>query len=162
MAKDSNLTRMLQLVGSFFDTKNDPEQLDVDQNVIERLHKVHPATMSEYAEGDGPVVWILLIPTTYDIMERFIKGIISEKQLYDETNPGQAYEAIYLCSASVLEEYRNKGLAKRICMEAINSIREGHSIKALYYWPFSSEGKALAESIAKASALPLYKRHSEH
>ncbi len=157
-----NLQRMLQLVGSFFDVKNDPEQLDVDENVIARLREIHPATMSEYVEGDGPVVWILLIPTTYDVMERFIKGAISEKQLYEETKPGQVYEAIYLCSASVLEEYRRKGLAKKVGAEAIEKIRKDHPIKALYYWPFSDEGKALAASAAKALGLPLYERKAAH
>jgi len=154
--------RMIQLVTSFFDTRNDPEQLDVDQAIIEQLRKIHPATMSEYVEGDGPVVWILMIPTTYEVMRQFIKGDISEKGLYEETKPGQIYEAIYLCSASVLEEYRKKGLAKKVSVEAINKIRKDHPIKALYYWPFSEEGKALAESIAKATELPLYEKKEGH
>jgi hypothetical protein len=149
---------MLQLVGSFFDVKNDPEQLDVDEKVIEKLKEIHPATMSEYVEGDGPVVWILLIPTTYQVMEHFVKEEISEKQLLEETTPGQVYEAIYLCSASVLEEYRRKGLAKKTGLQAIQKIMKDHPIKALYYWPFSAEGKALAESASKILGLPLYER----
>ncbi len=162
MAKDSHFTRMIQLVNSFFNVKNDPEQLDVNEKVIERLREIHPATMSEYVEGDGPVVWILLIPTTYDVMERFIKGTISEKQLYEETRPGQVYEAIYLCSASVLEEYRRKGLAGKVALEAIQKIRKDHPIKALYYWPFSDEGKTLATFLSKTLGLPLYERKGGH
>jgi len=91
---------MLELVNQFFDTKNDPEQLDVDQEIVAHLHKMHPATLSEVTEDNGPVVWILLIPTLHDIMQRFISAAISEKQLLDDTPIDKPYDAIYLCSAS--------------------------------------------------------------
>lgn len=152
------LERMLQLVGEFFDVKNDPEQLSVNEEVIEKLHKIHPSTMSEYNEGDGPIVWILLIPTTEAVMNRFLKKEISETQLLDETNPGEKYDTIYLCSASVLPEYRRKGLAKQVGGKAIREIMKDHKIKALFYWSFSPEGQALAEKAARELNLPLYKR----
>jgi len=114
--------------------------------------------MSEYNEGDGPIVWILLIPTTEAIMKRFLAKEISETQLLNETPIGGKYDAIYLCSASVLEEYRRKGLAKKIGYEAIQSIMKDHKVKALFYWSFSPEGQALAEKAAKELNLPLYKR----
>lgn len=150
--------RMIQLVTEFFDVKNDPDQLNVDEKVMEKLNKIHPACMSEYNEGDGPIVWILLIPTTEAIMKRFLSKEISETQLLIETPIGGKYDAIYLCSASVLEEYRRKGLAKKIGYEAIKSIMKDHKIKALFYWSFSPEGQALAEKAAKELNLPLYKR----
>jgi hypothetical protein len=152
------LERMIQLVTEFFDVKNDPDQLNVTEDVMEKLNKIHPACMSEYNEGDGPIVWILLIPTTEDVMNRFLKREISETQLLDETKPGENYEAIYLCSASVLPEYRRKGLAKKVGGDAIHAIMKDHKIKALYYWSFSPEGQALAEKAAKEVNLPLYKR----
>jgi hypothetical protein len=154
----NNFERMLALVSSFFDTRNDPNQLDVDEDVITRLKAIHPATMAEYNEGQGPMVWILLIPTTAQVMNDFISEKISEKELYENTLPGQNYEAIYLCSASVLPEYRNKGLAKQTGIKAIEAILKDHPIKALYYWPFSTEGMALAQSAAKHFNLPLYTR----
>lgn len=152
------LERMLQLVGEFFDVKNDPDQLNVTEEVMGKLNKIHPSTMSEYNEGDGPIVWILLIPTTEAIMKRFLKKEISEAQLLEETKPGEKYDAIYLCSASVLPEYRRKGLAKQVGSKAIHEIMKDHPIKALFYWSFSPEGQALAEKAAKELNLPLYKR----
>jgi hypothetical protein len=152
------LARMLQLVGEFFDVKNDPDQLNVTEEVMEKLNKIHPSCMSEYNEGDGPIVWILLIPTTESIMKRFLAKEISETQLLDETLVGEHYDAIYLCSASVLEEYRRKGLAQKVGKEAITNIMKDHKIKALFYWSFSPEGQALAEKAAKELNLPLYKR----
>jgi hypothetical protein len=150
--------RMIQLVTEFFDVKNDPDQLSVDEEVMEKLNKIHPSCTSEYNEGDGPIVWILLIPTTENIMKRFLAKEISETQLLDETPIGGKYDAIYLCSASVLEEYRRKGLAKKVGYEAIKNIMKDHKIKALFYWSFSPEGQALSEKASKELNLPLYKR----
>ncbi len=152
------LERMLQLVGDFFDVKNDPDQLSVNEEAMEKLNKIHPACMSEYNEGDGPIVWILLIPTTEAIMKRFLKKEITETQLLNETPLNTNYDAIYLCSASVLPEYRRKGLAMKVGQEAISKIMEDHKIKALFYWSFSPEGQALAEKASKELKLPLYKR----
>lgn len=39
-------------------------------------------------------------------MNRFINSEISEKELFDLTPLDTAYEAVYQCSALVLEEYR--------------------------------------------------------
>ncbi|HNW53790.1 MAG TPA: hypothetical protein PKN21_05935, partial [Bacteroidales bacterium] len=58
----SNLERMIQLATDVFDVKNDPSQLDVDQHVIERMLRLHPASVSEYTDGNGPVAWVLCIP----------------------------------------------------------------------------------------------------
>jgi hypothetical protein len=43
-------------------------------------------------------------------------------------------------------------------IEAIENIRKDHPIKKLFVWPFSKEGDALAEVIAKTVNLPLGKR----
>lgn len=152
------MKRMLQLVGDFFDVKNDPEQLSMTDEVRKKLLQLHPYSMLEYNEGDGPIVWILIIPVKEATMNLFLKGEISEGKLLDNTLPGEKYDALYLCSASVLPEYRRKGLAKKITVDAITEIRKEHNIKALFYWSFSPEGDALASSIAAAVKLPLYKR----
>jgi len=158
----NNFNRMLQLVNEFFDTKNDPDQLSVTEEDRKKLYAIHPATMSEYVEGDGPVVWLMCIPTTGDIMNKFLRAEIGEKQLLAETPVGGVYDAIYLCSAMVLPEYRRKGLAKRVAMDAINAIRKDHPIKSLFTWPFSEEGKALANAIASACNLPLLIREEKN
>jgi hypothetical protein len=156
----SNFERMIQLAGEAFDVKNDPDQLDVNEKVIARLMQIHPATVSEFDDGKGPVIWILLIPTSLELMEKFLNGEISEKQLFELTESGSAYEAVYLCSAMVLEEYRGKGMAKRMTIDAIEKIRKEHPLKKLFVWPFSKEGDGLAEAISKATKLPLQKRLS--
>ena len=153
----SNFERMIQLAEDVFSVKNDPDQLDVNEEVIERLCQMHPATVSEFNDN-GPVVWILLIPSTNDLMQKFLKKEISEKELFSQTPLNIKYETIYLCSAMVLPEYRRKGIAKRLSLEAINKIKKDQEITSLFVWPFSKEGDKLAEEIAKLSDLKLMKR----
>lgn len=153
-----NLQRMLQLVGEVFDTKNDPGQISVSDEERERLYAIHPATLTEYVEGDGPVAWLMGIPTTTAIMQQFINGDITEKELLNNTPTGVKYEALYLGSASILPEYQRKGLAKKLAMEVINKIRQDNPIKALFTWSFSDAGHALSEALAKSANLPIYER----
>jgi GNAT superfamily N-acetyltransferase len=154
----SNFERMIQLAEQVFATKNDPDQLDVNQEVMERLLRIHPATVSEYDDGNGPVAWVLLIPTILDLMNRFLENKISEKELFCLTPTDITYEALYLCSALVLEEYRRKGIAKQLALNAIENIRKDHPVKSLFVWPFSKEGDLASETLARLTSLPLYKR----
>jgi GNAT superfamily N-acetyltransferase len=154
----SNFKRMIQLAEDVFAVKSDPDQLDIDQQVMERLHRIHPSTVSEYDDGSGPVAWVLLIPTTLDLMNRFLAKEISEKELFYLTPEDSAYDALYLCSALVLEEYRRQGIAKQLTLAAIKQVRKGHPLKALFVWAFSKEGDLGSETIARLTSLPLYKR----
>lgn len=158
LSMQKNLERMIALVTEFFGTRNDPDQISVTDEERERLGAIHSGTMSEYANEDGPVVWMLIVPTTDAIMHRFLNGDITERQLLMETKPGDTYDAIYLCSAYVLPEFRKQGLAKKVATEAIASIRKDHPIKELFYWPFSEDGKSAAEALAKSLGMPLYEK----
>lgn len=158
----SNYKRLITLAEEVFAVKSDPEQLDVDENVIKRLHKIHPSTVSEHVEGDGPVAWLLIIPTSERLMERFLNAEISEKQLFEMTVPGSNYETIYLCSALVLQEYRRKGIIKKLAVKAINTIRKEHPVKALFAWPFTEEGRLAAENLSSLTGLPLFNRTDRH
>jgi hypothetical protein len=157
MAKN-NFDRMMQLADDVFAVKNDPDQIDVDESVIKRLQKMHPATVSEFNNGNGPVAWVLLIPTTSELMYLFLEKKISEKELFEKTPFNVTYDALYLCSALVLEEYRRKGIAKKLFLDAIEKIRKDHPVKVLFTWPFSKEGDLGSEKIAILTSLPLLKR----
>lgn len=155
-----NFERMIRLADEVFSVRNDPTQLNVNAGVIERLQQLHPATLSDYQTPDGPVVWILLIPTHTAVMRRFVDREIDEPAILDLTSPGGAYDALYLCSALVLPEFRRRGLALEVSLKAIEAIRRDHPITALFYWGFSPGGKALAEAVASKAGLPLLSRPS--
>ena len=161
MMPEPNLERMIQLAEEFFDVKNDPDQISVDEETRARLLAIHPNTMSEVRNEAGPIVWILVIPTTTDVMEQFLVKKINEKQILQLTPPRSSYEAVYLCSALVLPEHRGKGMAKRSAVQAIREIQRQHPIKHLFAWTFSPEGEGLAISIAKDLGLPLHRRASD-
>ena len=154
----SNFERLVQLADEVFAVKRDPSQLDVNPEVLEQLQALHPATVSAFDDGNGPVAWVLLIPTTLELMNRFLDNQISEKELFNLTPLNIQYDAIYLCSALVLEEYRRKGITKNLAMSAIEIIHKDHPLKAAFVWAFSPEGDLAAETIAQLAELPLYKR----
>jgi GNAT superfamily N-acetyltransferase len=154
----SNYQRLIKLAEETFAVKSDPSQLDVNPEIIERLLKLHPATVSEFSDENGPVAWLLVIPTTYELMERFLAKEISEKQLFELTLPGTNFDALYLCSALVLEEYRRKGIIKRLALKAIEEIRSEHALKAMFVWAFSNEGDKASETISSQVELPLFRR----
>lgn len=153
----SNFQRMLTLIDEVFATRNDPDQIQVDQKQLKKLQKIHPATLSELENEDGPVIWVLIIPTTKDIMNDFLQDKISEKELLEKTKAGDSYDCIYLCSATTLPEYRGKGETKKLCVAAIRSVCNIHPIKTLFVWPFTKEGERLAAKVANECGLELLK-----
>jgi GNAT superfamily N-acetyltransferase len=149
------LQRMIGLAESFFDTKNDPAQLSITQEVIDRLRRIHPRSMTEVGDEEGPYVWIIVIPTTTATMEEFLRGAIDEEALLGRTLPGTACDALYLCSALVLPEFRGRGLALRAVCDAVQAIRKDHPLRTLYYWAFSEEGRRLAAAVGRETGLPV-------
>ncbi len=154
----SHFERMIQLAEEVFAAKNDANQLDVNEEVLEHLRKIHPATVSEFDDGNGPVAWLLLIPTTLELMNLFLAGRISERELYELTPLDTPYGTLYLCSAMVLEEHRRRGITKRLALHAIEAIRKDHPIKALFAWTFSQEGLLVSEALARALSLPFHRK----
>lgn len=153
-----NLKRMIKLAEEFFDTKNDPAQISITPATIDKLKKIHPNTLTEKRNRNGPIAWLIAIPTTMALMKRFVHRKISEQELLDGTLPGGRYEALYLCSALVLPEFRGRGVARSLISKTIKSIQKQHPIQCLFYWAFSVEGKRLADRIAEEFDLPLYAR----
>ena len=152
-----NFQRMLTLIDEVFATRNDPGQIQVNQKQLKKLQNIHPATLSEQENEGGPIIWILIIPTTKDIMNDFLQHRISEKELLEKTKVGDSYDSIYLCSATTLPEYRGKGETKKLCLTAIRSVCNTHPIKTLFVWPFTNEGEQLATQVAKECGMELLK-----
>lgn len=151
----NNYERLIQLAEDSFAAHEDPDQLVVDEQILARLRRLHPATVSERADANGPVAWVLLIPTTMALMEQFLTSTITEKELYERTPDKGPYEAVYLCSALVLEEYRGRGIAKELTVIALESIRQDHPVQMLFNWPFSPEGASVAKAVSERNGLPM-------
>lgn len=154
----TNFDRMIKLAEEFFATKKDPSQITVNEETMKQLREIHLDTLTEKKNKDGPIAWITVFPTTKDLMEQFITKKINERELLDLTPLNREYDAVYLCSALVLPEYRGKGLAKRLTARAIKSILKQHPIKSLFFWAFSDEGEKLAHEVAIEFRFPLLLR----
>ena len=149
---------MIRLAEETFHGSEDPSAIVVTDVLMGRLRQMHPSTVTEELDEAGPIAWVLVLPTTSELLARFIEKSITEKQLFESTPDKASYTAVYLCSALVLPEYRRKGIARRLIAAAVKSIRKDHPISTLAFWPFSTEGRLLAESVAKECGLPLFER----
>ena len=154
----SNFERMMDLIDATFDVKNDPNQLDVDFEIIENLEKIHVATVTELDHGNGPEAWILIIPSNQDLINLFIEKKISEKELYERIPKDGKFDSLYLCSALVLEENRRKGIAMNLSINAIREFEKNYPIKNLFVWTFTKEGEIVSKKIAIQCNLPLFER----
>ena len=156
--ENSNFMRMMQIIDEVFSTREDPDQLQVDESVIARLQELHPATLSEFNDGNGPAIWVLIIPTVKEMMEKFLKGEISEQELFNRTKPAMKFDCIYLCSATALRYSRHQGRTLKMTVDSINAIRKDFPIEALFVWPFSEEGKKLAASVGEVCGMEVFFR----
>jgi GNAT superfamily N-acetyltransferase len=156
----NNLDRMIKLADEVFAVKNDPSQIAVDEEVMDRLRSIHPRSLNQKENGDGPVAWVLVFPTTRELMKQFLRKDIGERELLYRTPLGAQYDALYLCSALVLPEFRRKGLARALVLDAAHAIMKDHPIDSLFVWSFTAEGNRLAGKIAEELLLPLFERRS--
>ncbi len=97
---EDNRARMIKLAEEFFNMKNDPAQLSVDEDTMRRLLEIHPATLTERTDENGPIAWMLIIPTTKEVMDDFLLRKITEKEILSRTPPGVKYDTIYFESTS--------------------------------------------------------------
>jgi hypothetical protein len=153
-----NFKRMMKLIDETFATRSDPDQLQVTQAQLKKLEQIHPSTLSELSNEDGPLIWVLIIPTTDEVRDDFISGRIGESELLARTRAGDKYTSLYLCSATTLPEARGKGKTRNLCKKAISEMMKDHAITSLFVWPFSKEGLGLSESLAREFKMPLLKR----
>ena len=152
-----NFNKMIRIIDEVFATRNDPNQIQVNPEQLKKLQAISPLTLSEVTDENGPVIWLLMVPTTRDIMLDFLNKKISEKKLLKQTKPGHVYDCLYLCSATTLPEYRGKGETKKLCLATIEAIQKTHPIKTLFVWPFTKGGDRLSEAIARECDLELLK-----
>ncbi len=130
----------------YFETANDPDQMRIAEWSAERILALHPSALNVLIENGEPVSWTVSIPTSRKSAERFLRGEIDERVLTDTTSPSDRYEALYLCMAFTVPEYRGRGYATKLFAEAIADIPlEDDAL--LYAWIWSEEGGRLVRRL---------------
>lgn len=140
------LNKMLNIAEEFFGTSSDPDQMPITKESFYKLQQLHPKTVVYKLENGEPISWVVVLPTQIELMEKFLKGEINERELLDLTKPQDEYEALYLCAAFTVPEHRRKGYIVEMFKEAIRDIPHTKNTR-LFAWPFSREGRELAEKL---------------
>ena len=147
---------MIELAEIQFNAKTDPKQISFTENDMEYMQSLHPACMNEISNEEGPICWVTVIPTSKEIMTKMLQGEINENQLLQNTTLDTPLQAIYLCSALTLPEFRMQNITFNVTVKAIQKMKENHPIEALFAWPFTVEGQRLSQKIASQLQLPIF------
>jgi hypothetical protein len=142
------LDKMLNIAEKFFVTESDPNQMPITKESFYKLQRLHPKTVVYRLENGEPISWVIVLPTQTELMEKFLKGKINERELLDMTKPQEKYEALYLCAAFTVPEHRRRGYILQMIQEAIDAIPHTEDVK-LFAWIFSDEGRKIVERLNK-------------
>ncbi len=130
---------MNKIAEEIFDTAVNPEQIPINDESRKKLDALTPYWLTYKLEGGEPISWVIVIPTTKDLMTKFLAKEITEKELMNLTRQGSIFDALYLCSAITVPEHRGQGLAISLLKEAINNFHLGEGF-ALFAWPTTEDG----------------------
>ncbi|MFH1146033.1 MAG: hypothetical protein V1707_03680 [bacterium] len=127
-----------------FGTAHDPSQIPINEQSLSKLRMLHADTIMYKVVNNQPVGWIVTVPTTKELANCFLEGQLTEKELFDKTQPQAIYEALYLCAAITVPEYRRQGIATELFKRVVRSIPLVAK-PLLFAWPTTELGeKAVA------------------
>ena len=139
--------KMDKIAEEIFGTQKDSAQIPITHESGEKLDKLSPHWIKYRLDDNGePISWVVVVPTTKEIANRFLRGEITEKEILDLGTPQKNYSALYLCAAITIPEYRKKGFALELLQEAIGSIPTTEDC-VLFAWPYSKEGEGVINKL---------------
>ena len=141
----------------YYGTAQDQNQIPITKASQQKLRQLHPsAVLFQLIDGE-PVSWIVVVPTTRILAEQFVRGEITEKNLFDQTVPSERYEALYFCSVFTVPDHQRKGYATALLQQAIADIP---LTKDPYFfgWTFSAEGAAMHQALTKKFGITVHLR----
>lgn len=139
--------KMNRIAEDIFGTDKDPGQIPITKEYGEILERLTPHWIKYRLDDYGePIAWSIVVPTQLGLMNKFLRGDITEKELVDFTKHQDEYEALYLCAAVTVPKYRRMGYATETMTEAINSIPHTKDT-VLFSWVYSDEGRKLVEKL---------------
>lgn len=140
--------KMREIAEKFFKTANDPNQIPIGEESLRKFQKLHPKTIIYRTENNEPISWVVVLPTSNELADKFLRGEINEWELLDMTRPQRQYEALYFCAAFTIPEYRKKGFIIEMLKEAIDTIPHIKDVR-IFTWPYSQEGRLLIEKLER-------------
>lgn len=135
-----------KIAEQLYGTAQHPDHIPVTAASQEKLNRLHPKTVLFKVIDDEPVSWIVVVPTTRVLAEKFVNGEITERVLFDQTQPSERYEALYICSIITVPEHRRKGYGTGLLREALENIPLVPD-PYLFCWIYSKEGEAMFQAL---------------
>jgi hypothetical protein len=137
-----------------FHTAEDPNQATAEDCSFE-ISKRFPYAWTVLKGDDKMVGYTYILPATNELMKKFAKGQLTEKQVIQNINDVVRYDncdAAYLAGAVIVEEHQKNGWAVRATIDTLRHMDEerGAKIKDLYIWPFT---EAMNNIVEKAKIL---------
>lgn len=145
----------------YFETSEDTEQMKISEENSRWIFENIPEYFNVIKKEGKIVGYSFLMPSTKNIMENFVSGMINEAELFDGIKKMDSEflvrpEAVYLCSFYVDENNRRRGLASIAGIKTISSIASRFNITpTLFAWRYSDEGRLLCRKIAKVMGFDL-------
>ena len=150
----------LAMAERVFDTPAHPDQMQATPENFNKLKSINPNTILYEVREGRPVAWVVLVPTTIEVMDKFLKGEISEQKLLDLTQPQEKYPALYLCAAATLPEYQRQGIAGELTKTAISRMPlENNYI--VYSWPTSKAGEVALKKFEAETGKVIQIKHEQ-
>jgi len=140
------LEKTLDIAEQFFGSQEHPDYIPITRESDQKFERINPNFMVYKLKDGEPISWILVLPTSLDLMNKFIKGDINERQLLDLTKPEEKFEALYLCSAFTVPEYRKQGYVIEMFKGVVKTIPLKDNF-SLFAWPVTKEGRKLTEKL---------------
>ena len=143
------LKKQMEIAEQLFGTKEDPEQIPINQETIDKLDTLCEGWLQTEFDNNGePIAWVVAMPTQRELAERFLRKEINERELLEATQPQKMYDSVYLVSAVTVLEHQRKGLAVRLLKRAIEKVPISENA-FLFAWPWNDSGRGLVERLAQ-------------
>ncbi|HVY01836.1 MAG TPA: hypothetical protein VHA12_03675 [Candidatus Nanoarchaeia archaeon] len=162
--KDFDITSKMS--EDFFGMTTDSEQFQASEENKDFLFK-HLKNFVNIIRFNKEVIgYSFIIPSNKKLMSLFLKGKITESELFDRVKSEKInennFDCLYLCSAIIKEEHRGKGLSIEGFKKLIvNLIKIRGNVKPdLFFWEYSKEGSIVAKKISEHFGFNLFKSNN--
>jgi len=136
----------MDIAERYFGTASDQDQIPITMESLDKLVSIdEDAILIKTDEHGEPISWVVVIPTGKETMELFLDNAITEKELFDRAVAENKREALYLCAAFTVPEYRGKGYAQELFSRAVKKFAPTRETD-LFAWIYSPEGQGLFEA----------------
>ncbi len=156
--EDAIVAKTMKLAEEFFGTATDPRQIPITQQCLRRLRSLwKDAFLYELDGGSEPISWVVVVPTQAELARLFVNGTLTERQLFDQTEPAKRYDALYLCSMFTVPSRRRQGLATKLMVQAIQTAPVAPDAMLLA-WPMTIQGEGVVRKIEQLTGRKVERR----